>query len=353
MEVYLYILFFAICFYGINKLIYNKSVEQVFLFIIFFMLFVVSAIRNYVGTDYGVYLNYYRGIGNRIYSGDGMEIGYFYLNKITKYLFGGEYTIFIVTSLIIIWMFYITVKKFSVDPLLSVILFICIGLYLGSFNIIRQSIAIAFILYSYKYSETKFKWMIPILIASLFHTTALLVIPFYAIAKMDLQKKHYLILISLGILLYVGYEKTVVYLTNLMEGFAHYNDSVFVTQGANPIRAVISISILVFCFTAYKDIMKDKKMKFAFTMLVFANIFTLFMLKGKIFARVVGYFDVFQILIIPYVIKNMEKYKMKKYSIFVTTAIICFSSLYFYYSIRTNQGNVIPYKTYINEKNRY
>lgn len=352
MEVYLYMLFFAISFYAINKLVYNKTVEQILLFIMFLILFIVSAVRKHVGTDYGVYLNYYRGIEDRIYDGEGMEIGYFYLNKITKHLFDGEYTIFIITSLIIVGLVYLTIKRFSVDPLLSTILFMCIGLYMSSFNIIRQSIAIAFILYSYKYSETKFKWLIPILIAALFHITALLVIPFYLISKINLQKKHYIILILSGVFLYLTYGRTVVYLTSIMEGFEHYKDSIFVTKGANPIRAVISISILIFCFTGYEDIVRNKKIKFAFTMLIFGNIFVLFMLKGKIFARVVGYFDVFQILIIPYVLKHMNKYKMRKYSIFITTIIVFCSGFYFYYSVKTNQGDVIPYRTYINEANK-
>lgn len=353
MTVYLYMLFFTISFYGINKLRYNEKVEKLLLFLLFLMLFIVSAIRKHVGTDYGVYLYYYSGIENKIYDGEGMEIGYFYLNKITKYLFGGEYTIFIVTSLIIMGLVYLTVKKFSVDPLLSTILFMCIGLYMGSFNIIRQSIATAFILYSYKYCESKIKWIIPILIASLFHVTALLVIPFYIISRMNLQKKHYVMVILVGILLYLSYGSTVSYLTNIIEGFEHYEGSRFVTQGANPIRTIISMSILAFCFLGYNEIIKDKKIKFAFTMLVFANIFTLFMLKGKIFARIVGYFDIFQILVIPYVLKYMSKYEMRKYNIFITTVIVSCCSFYFYYSVRTNQGDVIPYRTYINEENKY
>ncbi len=346
MEVYLYMLLFAIYFYAINKLRYNDKVEKLLLFILFVMLFIVSAIRR-VGTDYNTYFNIYNNINNRVYDPDGIEIGYFYLNRLTKHLFGGEYTIFIVTSLIIIVLVYITIKKFSVDPLLSTILFMCMGLYLTSFNIIRQSIAIALILYSYKYCDTKTKWIVPILIASLFHKTALLVIPIYIICKIDLNKKHYFIIISIGILSFLFYEKTVVYLTNLMDSFQGYQDSVFVNEGANPIRTLISISILAFCSIGYNEIAKDKKMKIAFNMIIFGTIFSFFMLKGKIFARIVGYFDVFQILLIPYVLKNMNKYKMKKYSVFITTTIVACTSFYFYYTVKTNQAHVIPYRTYI------
>lgn len=349
MEIYLYMLFFAVSFYAINKTVYNEIIEKLLFSLMFVMLFIISAIRKHVGTDYGVYLNVYSSIQDRIYDGEGMEIGYFYLNKITKDLIGGEYTIFIVTSLIIMLLVYLTIKNFSVDPLLSTLLFMCIGTYIGSFNIIRQSIAIALILYSYKYCETKIIWIIPILVASLFHTTALMVIPFYIISKMNLKKEHYIIIGIVGVLLYLSYGRTVAYLTNFIEGFEHYQDSKFVTEGANPIRTLISIFILLFCYLSYDEINEDRKIKFAFTMMVFGSICALFMLKGKIFARVVGYFDVFNILVVPYVVAKTKKYELRKFSLFVTISIVFCCSYYFYYSIKTNQGDVIPYKTYISE----
>lgn len=348
MGIYLNMLFFALSFYGINKMVYNKTIEKILLFIMFFMLFIVSAIRKYVGTDYGIYLHVYNGIENRVYDREGMEIGYFYLNKLTKYLFGGEYTIFIITSLIIIGLIYLTIKKNSIDPLMSMIIFMCLGFYITSFNTIRQYIAIALIFYSIRYCETKIKWIIPILIASLFHTTALIVIPFYFISKLNLSKKQYLVLLSLGPILYLSYGRTVIYLTNFLERFQHYQNSRFVTQGANPIRTIITISILVFCFISYDEIIKNKKMKFALGMVIFGTLFSVLMIHGKIFARIVDYFNIFQVILIPYVIKNMNRYKMKKYSIFITIAIICWSSFYFYYSIRTNQADVMPYRTYMN-----
>ena len=349
MEIYFYMLFFALAFYGMNKMVHNKIVERIMSFIIFSTLFIVSALRFHVGTDYGVYLNVYSNIENRIYDGEGMEIGYFYLNKLTKYILGGEYTIFIVTSLIIIGLVYITVIKFSLDPILSLILFMCIGGYIDSFNIIRQSISIAVIFFAYRYCETKIQWIIPMIVASLFHKTAILVIPFFLISKLNLKKKDYLIIMGVGILLYLSYERTVMYLTNFIEGFEHYQNSNFVTDGANPIRTLVSISIFIFCSMAYDEICKDKKAKFAFTMVIFATIFALFMRKGKIFARVVGYFDIFQIILIPYVIAHMKQIELKKYIIFISIIIVGCSSFYFYYTVKTNQANIVPYRTYVNE----
>ncbi len=347
MEIYFYMLFFALAFYGMNKMVHNKIVERIMSFIIFSMLFIVSALRFYVGTDYGVYLRTYSNIENIIYDGEGMEIGYIYLNKLTKYILGGEYTIFIVTSLIITGLVYITVIKFSLDPILSLILFMCIGGYVDSFNIIRQSISIAMVFFAYRYCETRIQWIIPIIVASLFHKTAILVIPFFLISKLNLRKKDYLIILSIGIFLYLIYGSTVSYITNFIGGFEHYQNSKFVTEGANPIRTFIGISILIFCSIGYSEICKNKKAQFAFSMLIFSTLFSLFMIKGKIFARVVGYFDIFQILLIPYVISNIKQIIIKKYIIFINVMIIGCTSFYFYYTVITNQADVIPYRTYL------
>lgn len=348
MEIYLYLILFSIYCYIINITINNEKIERLILFLFFVILFVVSAFRNHVGTDYGVYLSIYKNIENRIYDPEGVEIGYFYLNQLTNWIFGGEYTIFLVTSLIIIGLIYITIKRFSVNPILSAILFMCL-FYITGFNIIRQYIALAIIFYSLRYCQSKTKWIIPVLIASLFHITAIFIIPFYLLAKLNFNKKQYLFILGLGFLLFLGYEKTVIYLTNLIDNFEHYNGTNFVTEGANPMRTFINICILIFCTISYKKIMKDRKMQFSFTMIVFGTIFSLFMIKGKIFARVVDYFMIYQIILIPYVIINMEKYNLKRYKLIITTFIMLASYGFFYYSVKTGQSGSTPYRTYISD----
>lgn len=350
MQIYLFLIISSMCIYLLNKYMKNETIEKTLTFILFFILFIISAIRKHVGTDYGTYQYVYTSIKDREYDKEGMEIGYFYLNKLVYNLFGGEYAIFIITSLIIIVLTYITIKKFSVDPIFSGILFMCL-LYITGFNIIRQHIAVAIIFYSLRYCETKIKWIIPIIIASLFHITSLFVIPFYFIAKLNLNRKYYIIISAIGGGLYLGYGRTVIYLTNFIEGFQQYRGTNFITEGANPMRTFINIFILIFCLVSYEEIMRYKKIKFSFNMMIFGVICSLFMIKGKIFARIVDYFTIYVIILIPYVVVNMKKYNLKKYTIIIITFIMLASYGYFYYSVKTGQSGVVPYKTYIYDRN--
>lgn len=348
MGVYFFLIALGIYFYIINRCINMKKVEKVLLFIFFIVLFSISSLRKHVGTDYGVYLHVYKTISDKTYSIEGMEFGYFYLNKLVSILFGGEYTIFIITSAITIGLIYLTVKKFSVDPLLSGILFMCL-MYITGFNVVRQFIAMALIFYSLRYCETNIKWIVPIIAASLFHTTALFIIPFYLISKRALGKRAYIFIAMIGFILFLGYGRTVAYLLNFFERFNHYEGSNFVTEGANPIRTLISISIFLFCLLSYEEIMKDRKMRFSFSMFLFGVVCSLFMMKGKIFARIVDYFCIFQIILIPYALSNLNRYNLKKYKTVISIFIILVSIYYFYYSVKTGQSGSTPYRTYIGD----
>ena len=348
MKIYFFLIGLGIYLYIINRCINIKKVEKILLFIFFITLFCISALRKYVGTDYGVYLYFYNTIADKTYSVEGMDFGYFYLNKFVSALFGGEYTIFIVTSLITIGLIYLTVKKFSVDPLLSGILFMCF-MFITSFNIVRQFIAISLILYSLRYYETTVKWIVPVILASLFHKTTLFIMPFYFISKRNLSKRMYIFIAMIGFILFLGYGRTVTYLVNFFEEFNDYRNSNFIAEGANPIRVLINVIIFLFCLLAYEEIIKDKRMRFSFSMIMFGVICSFFMLKGKIFARVVDYFFIFQILLVPYVLNNLNKYNFKKYKTVVTVAILLLSSYYFYYSVKTGQSGSTPYRTYIGD----
>ena len=74
--------------------------------------------------------------------------------------------------------------------------------YNMTFNIIRQSISIFIILYSYKFIETKnyLKYIIGVIVATMFHTSAL-ICALFPMIKIISNRKHTLYLILLEITL--------------------------------------------------------------------------------------------------------------------------------------------------------
>lgn len=115
-----------------------------------------------------------------------------YLFEMLQYLFiksGLEYSAFIMTSSIItifsfMWLFY----NFSANYALSVFLFFTMGIYVSTMNGIRQYIATGIILLGAKFlfspKKADFWKLLPlILIASLFHSSAIIMIPIYFLCR--------------------------------------------------------------------------------------------------------------------------------------------------------------------------
>ncbi len=115
-----------------------------------------------------------------------------YLFEMLQYLFikaDIEYSSFImVSSVITIFSFMLLFYNYSANYALSVFLFFTMGIYVSTMNGIRQYIAVGIILLGAKYmfSPRKtdfFKLLILIIIASLFHSSAIIMIPVYFLCR--------------------------------------------------------------------------------------------------------------------------------------------------------------------------
>lgn len=115
-----------------------------------------------------------------------------YLFEMFQYLLiknGVEYSTFImISSVLTIYSFMLLFYNFSAHYALSVFLFFSMGVYASTMNGIRQYIATAFILLGAKYifspKKSDFLKLLPLIIlASLFHSSALILIPVYFLCR--------------------------------------------------------------------------------------------------------------------------------------------------------------------------
>ncbi len=118
----------------------------------FLALFLPSALRFDVGTDYSskqFYLGYVEVF--RVYADGGsmrfgIDPGFLALIRLTVALGGNVQWFFVITSALVCGLTLRTCRRLSCSPTLSVALFLVAGLYLESFNIVRQWVAIACVL---------------------------------------------------------------------------------------------------------------------------------------------------------------------------------------------------------------
>ena len=156
-----------------------------------------------VGTDLTVYLQGYTAIGNTTqWTYQNFEIGYVVLNKLCNGLgLGAREFLTVVTVLIQVPIFY-TLYKHAERPLLSVLVYFAFGNFYMTFSGLRQSIAMAlcFLAYSFIKSKRAVPFVAVILLAALFHTSAIICLvlyPLYRYVRIDENKMPFAIFLLL------------------------------------------------------------------------------------------------------------------------------------------------------------
>lgn len=168
---YLFILFSSTFFIWFSDKTRNKIEKFILYFISFFIIFIPSAIRYDIGTDYLNYVDIYNNIQNYTW----IEPGFYFLNIALNELGLSS------NGAIAVFSFIFTLISFSCYPKKNAWLvhlcLICI-LWFFSFNGIRQSIAIAIsILAVSKFIQKKYySFFLLILIGSTFHLSIYIIL---------------------------------------------------------------------------------------------------------------------------------------------------------------------------------
>lgn len=348
-----YILLFALL---LTAIIYSSSIVikcgtakistgKYISFIIYCVLIVISAFRFEVGTDYDTYreaivlfktgynpswLNY--------------EPGFIWLNKIlANYTEHGQLLI-ITTAIITLTLFFIAINKHSVNSLHSWFLFFSLYLYFSSFNIIRQFIAIGiFLVFINSFLERNLKQCIcVIIIASLFHTTALLLIPFYFFLNIKMRKRNIAAIFLFSIVGILLINRILYRFFLLFPKYALYKEAKGGGSAYNICFLLLTLAALIYIKEKHWNIKKDsKKLDFYISSCVFALIITMFSFRVVFFARASFYFFGILLFSVPYCWKTMKK---TLEGLIYKYGSIVFSILIFIHYLRNNVAGVEPYK---------
>lgn len=265
------------------------------------------------------------------------------LSRITS-----NYQILILSSSIIITVSVLKfIKKNSCNVSMSVYIYIAMNFFGMYMNVMRQALAISIFLWTYDlfYKEKKyFKYIVGIVIASTFHSSALvlLVLPF--ISKISFKTKSMLFMCGITLMLLI-FARPIVTQVALLTGYAGYltKANYFGSNYFGAFFLFLANSIVfLFCFIQ-KDCLDEQQMewlKISFVSLML----TLCTMQISIVGRIAEYFNVFGIVLVPNVLRLSKKIKNR---IFVKTLLIAFLFLYWIIIAiyRPEWHGVVPYKT--------
>ncbi len=170
----------------------NKIGKAVYCSLVGIALFLIAALRRYVGYDYNSYGTIY--INAMSSSIDDIAVartekGFMSILKILCDYFIEYQTLFIVTSFVFALGVGYVMFRYCKKPYLGLFFFMTFGLYFNSLNFLRQIIAAFIVMYALKYVHKNqfFRFMIIVLLAACFHFSALLMIPFYFILRIKMN----------------------------------------------------------------------------------------------------------------------------------------------------------------------
>jgi len=337
----------------------KKIFQTIFLLCGCVQLFIISAFRLNTGTDYPAYAkSFNRFIVKSLVelSKERMEKGYIFLNRYIQ-LFTNDFRIlFIVTSLIVIVSIGIILYKYCKNPSLGLLFFYLLGFYFNSMNFIRTTLAGVIVIFAYKYIRDRqfLRYTVLVILASTFHLSALLLLPFYFILNIKFNRITVVIFTLIGGVAFWFSKDMMLFFTTYIYTSYSPETSMQMFVGIPSAYAIFILVILICALLLRKDIELNSEWG---TLLISATFFDFYFgfvgFKHAILSRFALYFGpIMALIFVPFIIRlaisNIKNktdtkivYKIRNYVCLIGASAS--SVAFFAYSLYDNYNHVIPH----------
>lgn len=319
----------------------RKTLKRKAFFMPLIALSLFAGLRSYlVGTDSGTYTRNFRSNLN-VYNFEfekGVETGYQILEYILLRINADYFWLFFITSISIVCAYLSIIRKYSVNYSFSVFLFITLGIYTFFFNGLRQGIAMAIFSLATPYLLEKkfFPYLAICVFASLFHITALFMIPFYFLVNLKVKPLYKIISTFLGSLFISSF--LINYLATTNERYEQYTEASEQAGGLLTLGFYNILLLFIYLIIRLYKITDEYTIKlFTFYAVGVVFIIPIAMLGAMASGpqRLITYFTWTLVLILPVVFKKIN-------NVYVTSLAVLLFSIYFFLTT-TRFSNLTPY----------
>ncbi|PFH85590.1 EpsG family protein [Bacillus sp. AFS088145] len=315
-------------------------------FVVLITLVCVSGLRSNIGDTYAYVDIYKRHDFTWNYILESKDIGFGVLQMILKYFSSNPQIMLITTAIITNVLVIFTLYNYSRIFELSVYVYITGGLFLVSMNGIRQVLAASIAFAGIRLLlEGSFKrYLLVILLASLFHQTALILIPIYFLVRFKAWSKVTIALLLFSIVFIIGFNQLSTYLFNAIQDTQYAVYKNFQEGGASVIRVAVTGIPLLIAFMGREKLREiNPKSDIVVNMALLGFVFMLISTQNWIFARISIYFSFYQLILISWIVKlfRVRDQKLIYYGI-----LICYFFYYYYENVISLQ--IQYFSDYIN-----
>ncbi len=299
-----------------HKLIKKKA--NLFFVLTTLTLIAFSALRGDFATDYTTYIYQIQ-----IYVRQGIrqvlqarDVGFALIMRSLYMLNNNGFICIAVLSIATVLAFSFVIKRDSKNWFLSFVVFVALDSYIISFNLMRNILAVSLVLCSIRliWDKKLIKYLISILLISLIHRSALVMIPMYWLLQKDYRKRKNAIILVGGIaLLFVAfaYTRQISLLGQAFIGMNYTSYDNFGLDFGNIGSALKTTMMMGYILFSYKKLnYNDNKNVVYVNMCIFAWAFQLLAARVLMFQRVGYYFSTAFIIIIPNLIDKSKNKKL-------------------------------------------
>ncbi len=339
--------------------------RKVFYWISFLLLMLTAGLRYETGGDWPGYTSIFENIEpiDEVLSGQTtvinvmpVEIGYKYLNSIVRFFCDNVQLVFFIVALCISTAMFKTFPKYTPLPQLSVTIYFGLLYFWVDMTIIRQGLSMAILFYAYQFIEERNwkKFLLAIILASLFHASALLIFPVYFFAHRRFSTRTLCLLFLVFLTLFflrinwltgvLEWSLNSISGSNLMDKYTVYltNDIYTMERGLTP-RLLLNIGVFIILMLSRKSLAKYRYFNlflnlFMCYLFVYFCMYELFQFSH----RLELYFMISLVVLLPMWVYSYRN----KANRLISYAFVCLFSLSYCYSKFMSIG-LNPYQNYI------
>jgi len=327
----------------------HKSISSIIIFISFMILILLIGCRESVGTDYDSYMYYYNFISNLNFdelSVVDWEYGAVFIFKLTSLIFNNEKAIMIVLAILTIYPLYKLNKLYDYKYLPYSILTYSLMLLPFSMNGMRQAIAMSFMALSVGYlmKENKLKSITSIIIAFLFHKSAIIVIPYLVLFMIKkgrkIERDYTLVTLFISVIILFFNEQLIS--LGFISEYDYYLTNINIENiSLNTFLFHIPFILIMLCFSNKEQ----NHLNLLKGLVISGIILDIIGTSKQYLSRIALYYTMFEILLVPMLLKHINNQTTKKLISFLYVIFLVIYFVYQFYILGRHE--IFPYQTWI------
>lgn len=278
-------------------------------------IFVLIGLRSGVG-DTRAYIQIFNELPNQIsipvIQSFDKDIGFYVLSVLFKQFISANYQWWLFTiSWISGFLVTKTIYKYSDNFFYSLYLFIVMLCFVWMLNGMRQFVAVSIIFGNINLFLEK-KWVksiILVLFATTIHITALFILPIYFLVDFKCFGWKFYIFIFIVFIIGINIDYIANTFSIVLEDSAYqgYLDAAATSEGSNILRVAVGIAPCIIAYLGRNQVQGNKLINLCINMSIVSAIFYFIssFSGGILIGRIPIYYDMFNLILIPWLIKNV------------------------------------------------